>query len=250
MARHTEAPVRSKVIRLAQLASYMVRPLDYVHNDHLLLPTLDAQALRTLTKRAAFRTPFDRTLSESLGLSTLRVARDISTRLDTDEDLNITLALLQSKQAMVLNLAGHCAAIQLFAQIRSCVLKSQRQRLERILGSGAFLAALRQSEVFFPCLSERSRQTDLDSYLNDEILTDGSHGSSTQSSDNRAESVHPVLWEGLATLIAFARRADKGCAKILALRFPKPSVNIDNVEITAPQAQELKTLLRRRGLAW
>lgn len=234
--------------QLAQVAAYVARPLEFVHDDHVDLPPLQAQAIRSLAGKTFFRGPINRAASHSLGLSKLSYSADFPARLESEDDLKITFKLLQSEQGVILDLARACAAVQLYPQIRACVLKAQRKHIEAVVGAVAFMTAIRETHMFYPSLPDRSRAVKLDSMRerNSGAIDDGA-GKPTGSDG----SIHQIVSQGLATLIAFAGRTDHGCGSFLALRFPKlvPS-DQPATELTDSQAAEIKILLNRRGLTW
>jgi len=250
MGQHFVPPDRTTIAQLARLTARLAHPLEFVHDDHLTLPPLDAKAVRRLARQPGFRRPLNRAASRSLGLPALSLPRDLASRLQTEEDLKIALNLLQCDRAVLLDCARHCAAIQLYPQVRACVLKAQRKRIEAILGSDAFLTAVRETPVFCPSLPERSSTVRLDNFLTEDEPWE--EDATPPAREEATDTIHPLVWEGLATLIAFTRRADRGCATLFALRFPKPGTDDHTAAgaVTDEQAAELKPLLRKRGLTW
>ena len=237
---------------LAGIAAYITKPLDFVHDDHLALPPLDGPALKRLNADASFRAPLNRAAALTLGLSSLAFSPDLAVRARTESDLKIALGLLGSDRAGLLDLARSCAAVQLFPQIRSCVLKSQRRAMEAILGEAAFTAAVRESAVFYPLLAERSRSFELTGQLDSDDPQARAAIDGAETPRPREDAIHPIVWEGLATVLAFVRRVEGGCATLLSLRFPKPALGGSSAlaPLTDQHAAEFRLLLKRRGMKW
>ncbi|MEO9530042.1 hypothetical protein [Roseibium sp.] len=248
---------RRTIGQLAHLAACLARPLDFLHEDHLSLPPLDAVALRRLAGQPPFRGPLNRAVSKNLGLPELSFGQELANKLETNEDTQIAVRLLQIDPALVLDFARHCAAVQLFPQIRSCVLKSQRKRIEDVLGKDAFLAAVRETPAFYPGLPERSRAVRLSDVFATETSASSPPEAETEAGAEAAApaspaDIHPAIREGLATLVAFVRSADRGCASLFSWRFPRSTAgeHIKAQVLSAEQSSELKMLLKHRGLTW
>ena len=252
MEQQIALPDQKILGELAQLAAYFVRPLEFVHDDHLSMLPIHAAAIHRLNALASFRGPLNRAASQALGFSKLSLSQGFAARLHSEDDLKLAVTLLQSERPVILALARSCAAVQLFPQIRLCVLKSQRNSMEAILGTDEFIAAVREAPVFYPCLPERSASVQLGRYLDHD---DGAAEQDADEAETRRESadiVHPIVWEGLGTLTAFIRRADTACATLFSMLFPKAPANSGPaiVAMTDAQVRELKILLNRRGLTW
>lgn len=233
-------PDPMSMARMTRLAACLSRPLEFVHDDHLSLSPLDAGALRRLSATHAFRRPMNRAVRESLGLSSLSLPDDLPDRLSDqqsdEDDLPLSLQLALGDLSQTTDLLQHCAATQLFPQIRACVLKSQRKQIEDLVTPAAFVGAIRQAQAFYPALAERSRGIRLEDLL----------GQDTN------DGLHPVLAQGLATLLAFVKRSDRSLAALLALRFPRlpGSKPGDITPLNDAQSAELKRLITQRGLTW
>ncbi|EHS51855.1 hypothetical protein PDO_5011 [Rhizobium sp. PDO1-076] len=254
MSRPSAPLNRDTAAQIARMAECVIRPLEFVHDDYLSHSPLDGQAFKKLAAFPAFCTPLNQAFSRNLGLKQLSFSKDFLRELDENVALKITLRLLQYETAEIVTLARHCAAIQLFPQIRLCVLKSKRKKAETILGSDAFLTAMREAQAFYPCLAERSRAFQLDEVLRPNSDQEGYENPDRETSHGAAQNAHPTIWEGLKTFIAFARRADPGCATLFSLRFQNPMTTA-GLTSTAPtltdmQAAELTTFFRNRGVPW
>ncbi len=246
-----QASNRENLARLAQLADFFVRPLEFMHDDHLSELGLGTENIRNLAQHPAFCKPLNRAVISSLGLSKLSFSHDLADRIEADDSLKITLALLRSDQETLISLVKYCTAVQLYPQIRTCVMKSRRKHLAGILGQEAFLTAMRESSVFFPSLVARSKGVQLESYMEESEAA--THNFLDLFSLTNF-TLHTLLWEGGATLIAFARKADEACAKLFELRFPnrpeESSVARSENLLDSSQTEELKKLLIYRGFTW
>ncbi len=245
MEHQISPPEPDRMTLLAQTVACTVRPLEFVDTDHISLPLLDPHQLKRLAGRPGFRAPLNRSVSRKLGLHTLAFSNDWIQRIGAmDDDLNLVLQLVHGPQETVIFLARHCAAIQLSAKIRACVQKAERRRMERLLGQEAILAAVREAPVFFSSLC---------GLANAVRLEDGSRTPSSDETRAEADSPggaeHPVIQEGLATILALVNGIDACFATLFSLRFPAIT-GVARTGLSARQTNELKQLFRRRGLKW
>lgn len=234
---------------LALVASYMVRPLAHLNGDHLGLNPLNGVSIEKISALPSFRRPLNLALSRHLGLADLLINPDLAQELSAETDIRLAVQFLQFDLPKVIEISKYCAAAQLFPQIRNCVLKSHRQKTEEILGTGAFVTALREVPVFFPNLPERSQKVWIETALREGPEAENPDSATAQSTGQNAP--HALILEGLKTLMAFIRTADRTLATLFAMRFPAlVSRQLNDAEkISNPQSAELKTLLARRGIA-
>ncbi|KZM47399.1 hypothetical protein [Labrenzia sp. OB1] len=237
--------------QLARTATCVMNPLRFIHDDHVELASLDSKAVRQLASCSTFERPLNRALSKKLLLRNSFLSPGLSERLKTDEDLKTALHLLHCEGPVFHRLAKTCTAVQLYPQIKSCVLKSCRKQMETILGPDAFLTSLRETRSFYPSLPKRSEEVRLKPYLDGKDAQIKMQKQRDDAADEPGPDIHPLVWEGLTTLILFAERVDKGWGKLLALRLPKPpnNINLTQQSLSDAQATELKSLLKHRGFA-
>ena len=236
---------------LARTAACVLHPLCFIHDDHAKLNLLDANAVRQLASYGTFKRPINQALSKRLSLQNLSLSPGWSERLKTDEDLKTAVHLLHCEGSVFYRFAKFCTAVQLYPQIKSCVLKSHRKQMETILGAEAFLASIRETRTFFPSLPKRSEAVLLKPHLDGldaQIKSEKEIGSAV---GEPGPAVHLLVWEGFTTLISFATRVDEVCGKLLALRLPIPpnDISLSQKSLSDTQVTELKTLLKRRGFA-
>ncbi len=241
------APDRYIVGQLAQLAEFVSKPLAFVHEDHLQLPQ---HIVSSFSESLFFQAPINRAISRTLALSKLPFSKELRGNLEANEEMKTVVFLLNSDLAVIMDLARHCAAVQLFPQLRSCVARPQRESIAATLGSDVFLFSMREAVAFYPSLAERSgafRLADLE-----QVGEEASEISDQSTSAQSSGPISQLVWEGLATLIAFTRRIDPACAKLLGLRFPEAPETCESakLEVTEKQAKEIKALINRRELRW
>lgn len=246
-ATSQRATDRHMVGQLAQLAEFVSKPLAFVHDDHIQLPR---HVVRSLSGPLCFQGPINRAISRTLALSQLPFSQELRGKLETNEEMKTVVFLLNSDLALIMDLARHCAAVQLFPQLRSCVVRQQREIIEAMLGPGVFMFSMREALAFYPSLPERSQALRLA-----DLEMTGENAPEISDQPASRQSTGPIshlVWEGLATLIAFTRLIDPACAKLLSLRFPKAPDTCESakLEVTEKQAKEIKALIKRRKLRW
>ena len=238
--------------QLGSIAARIVRPLDFVHDDHVAIPPMGPSEIRRFAAHPQFEAPINGLLSEKLGLRDLSLTPLVRAAANNEADSETVLALLFADMPALLELARRCAAIQLFPQIRNCILKAHRKRTEMIIGQSAFFASLRGAGTFYRYLPERSGNLTLDDVLTACVPTeegiDEMGGNRTCSS----EPIHPIVWEGMSSLLAYIRKVNASCARLFALRLPKPAMmhKADVLEMSDAQFAEMRLFLRREQIKW
>ncbi|PTW56649.1 hypothetical protein C8N35_111112 [Breoghania corrubedonensis] len=222
---------------LALVASHITRPLSHFHEDHLGLNPLNADTLKKIASVRSFQAPLNLALARHLGLTDLAIEPGLARDLAERPDAKLVIGFLKLDPGALLDISKYCAAAQLYPQIRRCVLKSNRQKAQAILGSEAFVIALREVPVFFPHLPSRSANVRLDSELEKAPQSDA--------------MPHALVMEGMKTLMAFARATNRTLATLLGFRFPEAVRRQFHTGETISEVQiaELKTLLAHRGIA-
>ncbi len=141
--------------RAVRIAKVHAHPIGHVHMDHLasFRNTVSSADLGKLAAHSAFARPLHRAVSTALDLTQPTLTQNDLAVLETDTNTQNIFDLVALPQALFDHFIKVVAAVRLHGAILKCVLKSERQRLQAILGDAAFNLAIREAPLTYPALN-------------------------------------------------------------------------------------------------
>ncbi len=223
----------------AELAAFLVRPLDYVSDSHCALEPFVTEDVRSLADNVHFRNPMNRAVAKTLGLDRFGMTGEMLERLQTSAHSRLAVLLACSSSDACSTAARHIAASVLSRRISQIVLKPEREAVRRVLGDAAYNTAIREASMLYGPL------TLLDDRRSNLWLGDAS---------NAADDAERQFIEfGLLALHGYVRHVEGSLAELFSLRLSSGAEKEAGLSETALDETTRSIILRlmvRKVSAW
>lgn len=142
-----------------RIAGVVLRPLDYIDDEHCRLDRLDAASARAMAQHGAFRGPVNRAVADNIGLSIVTFDDGILSRLRSSSSSRLAILIATAGMDEVGSIAMAFAASALSKRVSRLILKVDRDRARGVLGPEGFQIATQEAPILHPALGDLDRGT-------------------------------------------------------------------------------------------